>query len=245
MRIAFVSSHDDGARFGSLRFVTKEFRAIPSMVKPALLRVLTMPSVVVAPDSRMYVAWSQVHREYSDGHVDADILVTRSDDSGLTWTQSTTVNDSRRNDRFMPAMSLLSDGSLGIAFYDRRAGGSSLDVYAAHVRTGPPVHVSPNVQVNAGTSSVWAIPYLPPGSTCFSPGRFFGDYIGAAGCGSRNLCVAWTDTQEQVSGETDVWFARVALPGARTTLEKVRPAQIVHVPAASWVGSTRRSRQSA
>lgn len=221
MRIAFAASSDDGARFGGLRYATNSFRAIPSMVQPASLRVLTMPAVAITSAGMIYLAWSQMRREYSDHHVDSDILLTESNDSGGTWSAPIPVNDSPHNDRFMPAMSLLPNGWLGIAFYDRRAGGGRLDVYAAYVAPGPRLRAGNNVRVNAGTSSVWEIPYIAPGSTCFSPGRFFGDYIGTAACAAGVLCVVWADTQTRISGETDVWFARVALSGTRTTLKKI------------------------
>lgn len=113
----------------------------------------------------------------------------------------------------MPALSVLADRSVGVAFYDRRDGAGLLDVYAARVRFGDAAQVSHNVRVTAGVSRVSDIQYLPPGSTCFLPGRFFGDYIGAAGDSSGSLCVVWADTQLHIAGESDIWFARVRFRG--------------------------------
>jgi hypothetical protein len=101
---------------------------------------------------------------------------------------------------------------VGVAFYDRRNHPRELDVYAARVDYRRRLLVSQNVRVNRTYASVWDIYYLRPGSTCFVPGRFFGDYIGTAAAGRNVLCVTWADTQLHRHQEMDIWFARVALP---------------------------------
>jgi|SRR5579884_924873 len=113
----------------------------------------------------------------------------------------------------MPSVSVLPDGSLGVAFYDRRNGPWELDVYAARVSFDGGFHASTNVRITQGTSPVGDILFLKPGhSSCFYPGRFFGDYIGTAAEGNGDLCIVWADTQAHVYPRTDIWFARVRLP---------------------------------
>jgi hypothetical protein len=65
------------------------------------------------------------------------------------------------------------------------------------------------VRLNARASPVSDIYYIAPGSTCFSPGRFFGDYLGVAPSSGGTLCAVWADTQLRVPDETDAWFARL------------------------------------
>ncbi|HLJ68836.1 MAG TPA: sialidase family protein [Chloroflexota bacterium] len=208
-----VVSGDDGAHFGRRFAVTRTFRSVPDIVKPGNLRVLTMPSVVLDGRGTLYVAWAQVERVRSGGAVDADIVLSRSVDGGRSWSTPRRVNDARNGARFMPSVVLLAGGSLAVVFYDQRRGGMVLDTYAARARFGSRFRAYPNLRLDSGTSPVVDMMYVAPGSTCLAPGRFFGDYIGAVAMG-RDLGAVWADTQLHQPDETDVWFARVTLPGS-------------------------------
>jgi len=211
-QILMRASVDDGAHFGPVRGVDPSFWSVPRMSQPDSLRNLPFPAAAVAGNGTLYVSWAAATRQRGQGVVDADIELSRSLNGGATWSAPVHVNTARRSDRFMPSISVLPDQSVGISFYDRRRGSSQLDVYAADVSYAGGVHVSRNVRVDRGSSPTSDIYYIAPGSTCFSPGRFFGDYIGTSAGKGRALCVVWADTQLHVSGETDLWFARVKLP---------------------------------
>lgn len=204
-------SIDAGAHFQAARTVAGPFWSVPRMAEPGHLRNLTQAALAVGRDGALYLAWASAVRQHGPGVVDANINLIRSLDGGASWSRPVRVNDVTRSDRFMPSMSVLPDGSLGLAFYDRRRSPSSLDLYAAHVSFRHGFQVSPNVRVNRSQAPISDIYYLAPGSTCFSPGRFFGDYIGTAACGGNMLCAVWADTQLHVYSETDIWFARVNL----------------------------------
>jgi hypothetical protein len=207
-------SADDGGHFSAARGVGSAFTAIPRMAAPGSLRNLTGPTATIDRHGAVYVAWAAVTHRHPDGSMDADILLRRSSNGGASWSQPLRVNDVSRGDRFMPSLTLLSDGSLGVAFYDRRRSWYNLDIYAARLEYRGGFEVSPNVRVNQSTSPIGDIYYITPGSTCFSPGRFFGDYIGTAAGAGGQLCVVWADTQLHVSQETDLWFAKVHLPAS-------------------------------
>jgi hypothetical protein len=112
----------------------------------------------------------------------------------------------------MPSLSVLPDGSLGLAFYDSRNSPWQLDVYATRVSFAHGFSRSANVRVTSGSAPVADIYYIKPGTTCFSPGRFFGDYIGTGAVQGNALYVVWADTQSHTYGQTDIWLARVPLP---------------------------------
>lgn len=214
-RILLRTSSDDGKSFGRVRAASPNFMRLPVMTMPGSLRNLTSPASAAAASGDVYLAWAQVSRMFGHGRAQADIVISRSTDGGRRWSPPRRVNDSSRLDRFMPALSVLGDGGVGIAFYDRRNGSSLLDVYAVRVSFTHGFRASANVRVSRGRSPIGDITYLPPGSTCFLPGRFFGDYIGAASAGGASLCVAWADTRLGIPNDTDIWFARVQLPGLR------------------------------
>jgi len=200
------------ASFGRIRSTVPSFSGIPRMAQPGSLRNLTAPAVAVTRRGDLILAYASVRRNRGQGIVDANINVTRSRNDGRSWARPVAVNDAYTGDRFMPAIATLPDGSVGIAFYDRRSSPDNLSVIAVHVVWHNGVHRSRNIQVNRLPAPVNDIFYIKPGSTCFSPGRFFGDYIGAASMMSDRLAVTWADTGLRVPSETDVWFASVAMP---------------------------------
>jgi hypothetical protein len=210
-QVLVTASADDGVHFGPVRGAGPGFATLPQLAEPGGLRDLTVPAAVVSPAGAVYVAYAAVSARHQDGSVDADILLRRSRDQGNTWSAPERINDVGRADRFMPALSVLADGSLGIAFYDRRASAGELDVYAARASYAHGFEVTANVKVNSAPSPVSDIAYFKQGRTCFPSGRFFGDYIGTA-ADRGALAVVWADTQLHQPNETDVWFARVTLP---------------------------------
>lgn len=212
--ILMRASTDDGVHFGPVRDISGPFGAIPAMTQPGSLRNLTMPAAVADSKGNLYVAFARATRRHPDGSVDANIVLTRSSDGGATWSRPSRVNDVTRGDRFMPAMTVWPDGSLGLAYYDRRNGWGQLDVYAVRVTDDGTVRTSANVRLNRSSSPITDIFYLKPGSTCFEPGRFFGDYIGVAAEPDGTLCAVWSDTQLHVRNQTDIWFTRARLPSA-------------------------------
>jgi hypothetical protein len=212
--ILMRASTDDGRDFGPARDISGPFPALPGMTQPGSLRNLTMPTAAVGKNGGVYVAYARVSAQHKDGSDNANIVLIRSTNGGTTWSKRVNVNDVTRGDRFMPAMAAFPDGSIGLAFYDRRSSRANLDVYAARVTDDGTLHVSPNVRLNSSDAPIADIYYIKPGSTCFAPGRFFGDYIGVAPGSGHSLCAVWSDTQRRVPNQTDIWFTRRALPTA-------------------------------
>jgi hypothetical protein len=211
-RVLMRTSLDDGVNFGPVHSAGPRFTSIPRMAEPESLRNLTLPAAAVSTSGALYVAWSQVKHDYGGGSVSADIVLTRSTNGGRSWASPRRINDSRTRDRFMPSLSVYPDGTVGVAYYDRRAGPFDLGLYAARVRWRSRATVPRNTRINAGASPVSRILYIPPGSTCLSPGRFFGDYLGTAAGKNGRLYIVWADSRRGVDRQTDVWFAAARLP---------------------------------
>jgi hypothetical protein len=210
--VLYRVSTDDGTHYGPVRRAGPTFSSLPRMANPKSMRNLTLPAVTVTAGGDLYVAWSEVSRNLGGGIVSSDIVLTRSTDAGHTWATPHRVNDVRSHDRFMPAITAFADGSIGLAFYDRRLGPNDLGVYATRVTWGSSVHVAPNVRLNARPSVVDGIDYIKPGSTCLSPGRFFGDYIAVAADGTNSMLATWADATAGPWGQTNIWMRRVQIP---------------------------------
>jgi hypothetical protein len=231
-RILMRSSSDDGAHFTPARTVAGPFDAMPQLTQPGSLRNLTMPAVTADDDGVLWLAWARPTAHFAGGRVNASIEIKRSTNGGKDWSLPVAVNDVTAGDRFMPALSVWPDRSVGVAFYDRRRSANLLDVYGARVWFRGEIQVSPNVRLNRTSAPVADIDYIAPGSTCFAPGRFFGDYIGVSTQPHGILCAVWADTQLQVAGETDIWFARAKV----TKSVRVRRAQPSAVPGRPALG---------
>lgn len=209
-RLLYRVSTDDGAHFGPVRRIGNPFPILPPMAMPGYLREETMPGATAAPDGTVYVTWSQLHKKMTGGEGEADIMISRTTNGGTSWSSPKRVNDVRGYDRFMPAPSVLSDGSIGVAFYDRRGGWDDLATYAGRVSFRHGFHRWANVRVSRGIAPIGDIYFLAPGqSSCFFPGRFFGDYIGSSPGSGNSLNVVWAGSQSHVADRTDIWFARV------------------------------------
>lgn len=224
-QVLLANSNDDGLHFGPVHGAGKGFQNLPELTQPESLRNLTTFASVAAPSGTLYLAYAAVRHRHPDGSVDADIWLTRSRDHGVTWSSPRRVNDDRRGDRFMPSLSVLSDGTLGVAFYDRRSSPGELDVYAVRASFTGRFRATPNVRVNSSPSPVADVSYFKEADSCFPTGRFFGDYIGTAAEGTA-LGVVWADTQLQQKDESDLWFARVSLPA----LADAQQGKVLHSP---------------
>jgi hypothetical protein len=213
-RILLQTSTDDGLHFGPVQTVAGWFKTMPRQVQPGNLRTPPSFTVVAGPDGTLFVAWPEIRQVRTGGLLDADIDLTWSKDGGTSWHSPRAVNDVRSGDRFMPAMSAFPDGSIGLSFYDRRAGPNTLGVFAVHVTVRGGFRRSTNVRVSLHDANIAFIHQIPSSNACgsVSPGRFFGDYMGTSASSSKTLRVTWADSGLGVHEETDVWLARVQLP---------------------------------
>ena len=139
----------------------------------------------------------------ADGPDDANIFLIRSVDGGATWQPRVRVNDdyTTTNDQILPWIDVKPDGTIDVAWYDRRndtaplpGGDAYWDIYLARSTDGGQSFL-PNVQIN-DTS------FLTP-----SGQAWMGEYLGLA-VDNDHAYVAWTSSA--TDGNGDVYFDKAA-----------------------------------
>lgn len=175
-----AASHDHGAAWGSARRVNPVAGSVPFIdgSRPAF------PAVALGAGGSASVAW----QDFGGG--DWDVLLTRSEDGGTTWSDPLRINDSGLGHQFMPALASGPDGILHAAWYDTRTGNVNL-VYARSTDGGK--SWSTNIRVTSEETPVFH--------------RRLGDYLGLAAGPDGEAFMVWTDRR---SGEQNIYFARTS-----------------------------------
>ena len=163
-----------------------------------------LPSVDVAPDGTVYIAYGARQSKFS---VDpADVYLVASINGGTTWSQPTMINDSSStNGHFFAWLKVSADNVVHIIWGDQRLDpvGVGYDIFYA-TATNHGATISQNIRVtDVGTDPLFTV-------------GFIGDYFNLAVSGNQTYPV-WTDGRralrplgrEILTGETDIFTARL------------------------------------
>ena len=150
----------------------------------------TFPSLAIAADGTLYVAWA----EHASGH--AVVKVTKSTDEGLTWSAPVTAGDVRGRSAFFSSVATDPAGNVDVVFQamDDVAEGTPpgpgvvfYDTYLVRSTNGGATFSRP-LKISTASSD-------PDGSSTNSLGaQFLGDYITAVADASHVYAV-WTDSR--------------------------------------------------
>ncbi len=134
------------------------------------------------------------------GGDDGDIFLIKSTDGGQNWGTAVQVNDDANttNDQVMPWMDIKPDGTIDIAWYDRRNDPNDAlwDIYIARSTDGGATFLA-NIQINDPNTS-----YPTP-----LGGTWMGEYLGLAVDGN-DAYVAWCSSLVDNNG--DIYFDKIA-----------------------------------
>jgi len=151
-----------------------------------------LPAMAVAPNGTIYVVWND-YRNGRPGGVpngDFDIMFSRSDDGGSTWSPTRRLNDDATTNRqWMPDLALDPFGGIHAAWMDDRNGGH--DVYYVNSTDGGTTW-GPNVRV---TDTSTPLSFTRPG-----------DYLAIESDRNGHVYVAWTDGR---SADLDIYLAKL------------------------------------
>ena len=124
--ILFTRSLDCGLTFEPERPITS-IVSVPGRLPGNGYRLDSFPRAAVSQTTgTVFLTWA----DYRNGN--ADVLLTRSRDQGMSWSVPSRVNDVATNHQIFPAITTF-NGRLDLAFYDSRNDpeGKLLDVYYA------------------------------------------------------------------------------------------------------------------
>lgn len=163
-----------------------------------------LPQIAAAPSGATYVVWQD--GRFVNG-VDG-IAFSRSTDGGLTWSAPAQINAVTNVNAFTPQISVMSDGTIGVTYFDLRsntsdAGNLPTEYWLARSRD---------------SGATWRETRIAgPFDLAIAPnarGLFLGDYMGLASAGNRFIALFAQTTRAPVTNPTDI-FALALTPAAQ------------------------------
>jgi hypothetical protein len=161
------------------------------------------PSLVIASSTGdLYASWS-------DGEGgDADVLVSRSEDSGMTWSEPVAVHDQSDGDQYMAKLAIAPNGRIDVVYLNRtdHDGEEAVAAYFATTFDGARTWSSIVLSTDAFSAAVG-----PEGPETEALGRADQATRAALVSNDGESFAAWTDARNGtlVTGRLDIYFARV------------------------------------
>ncbi|MGB0134849.1 sialidase family protein, partial [Dokdonella sp.] len=210
-----IRSTDKGASWSTSTRIASQL-TVGTMDPETGLRVRDgglVPSAVVAPNGDLYVVWQD--SRFSGGARDG-IALSRSEDGGLTWSAPVRINSSAAVSAFLPAISVLADGTIGVTYYDFRSNTSDNSTLLASLWLSQSADAQTwNESQVAGPFDLSLAPLATWGQTT---GYFLGDYQGLASSGSVFVPFYSRSGTGGATNRTDIFAAPAVSASASTSL---------------------------
>lgn len=186
--LEFASTTDGGQTWVHRAAPISTFTGLPRQFPGQFFRNLSIPIMAVGPAGEIYIAIAQTlpapDPANDEDDRQADIMLYKSTDDGVTWTGPTNITDNlpagtnQNADQFQPYVSVTESGQVNVIYFDRRldlktadhSGNFFTDVFLSRSNDGGTTwtdvrltHDATNPEYNAAVSP---------------SGLFFGDYQG-------------------------------------------------------------------
>ena len=220
--VLFLDKSTDGGLTWTSKLITDTISAPPLVYANTTFRdgieeTFAVGTQKIGDRYPLYVSWE----DYSAGVV--NILISASYDDGATWSAPIQVNDNATPvDEFQPNLDVAANGTVSVAFYDRRlacpaagtaeatAAGIALDTENANYSGALPPYGATNYCVNASiqfytpglapkggnirlTQHTWDPQLHAPHTSCPTClNTFIGDYFGITSAGGKSYTTSVT-----------------------------------------------------
>ena len=166
-------------------------------------------AIAAGPDGSLVAVWQD--SRFSGGQRDG-IALSRSTDGGFTWSTAVRVNRDPTVPAFVPSVAVLSDGTIGVTYYDFRSNTSDraalpTDYWLARSTDGGATWRESRV---AGPFDLAIAPN--------AGGLFLGDYQALVGIGSAFVPFYVAVNNGDLSNTTDVFASVVTSAGAAASV---------------------------
>jgi hypothetical protein len=170
----FSQSLDGGQTWTPATLIT-QVTPIPTQFPGQNFRNLSLPIMAIGPNSVLYITYAEYRPATSEDEdqMQADIMLVKSTNHGVTWTSPRVVNgDHTDADQFQPYVAVPPSGQVNISYFDRRKDPDNffIDTYLSRSNDGGQTFTDVRV-----SHDMWDPSINPPIS---GSGEFIGDYQG-------------------------------------------------------------------
>ncbi len=172
----FAFTEDGGQTWVERPAAVTEVNPLPTQLPGSNFRNLSIPIMSAGPnEGELYTTYAEYQPASAEDtdEMQADIMLVKSTDGGLTWSAPQKVNgDSTDADQFQPTVAVTPSGQVNISYFDRRKDPDNfyIDTYLSRSNDGGATFTDTRV-----SHDMWDPSQKPPIS---GSGEFIGDYQG-------------------------------------------------------------------